>query len=202
MIITHFGLTCFRIQNSGVAILIDPFDKKTGLDLPRMQNDVILKTQDLPDKFASEKSFTIASPGEYEIKDIFVSGMPSAGDQDNGVIYLIQTEGITLAHLGLTKNTKFTEAQKEMLEGVDILMIPVGGGESLTPKQAAEVVNELEPRVVIPMYYHLPKLKIKLESIDTFKKEVGAKSEKVDKFKINKKDLPQDETKLVIIEPS
>jgi L-ascorbate metabolism protein UlaG (beta-lactamase superfamily) len=202
MVITYFGLNCFRLQNNNTSLLIDPFnDKKCGLELPRMQNQIILSTQ-TQNKPVSEKTFFISSPGEYEIKDVFIYGLPASGDKDNGVIYLIQMEGISLAHLGLIKQSKFTESQEEILEEVDILMLPVGGGVSLSAKQAAEVVNELDPSIVIPMYYQLPKLNIKLDSLDKFKKEVAAKSEKVDKLKINKKDLLQEETKIVIIEPA
>lgn len=202
MVITHFGLTCFRIQNNIISVLIDPFDKSTGLELPRMQNDIILLSQGSKIKSSSDKTFVVSGPGEYEIKNVFVYGIPALGDQDNGTMFLIQEQGINLLHLGLIKQLKLTEGQKEKLEEVDILMIPVGGGDSLTTKQAAGVVNELEPRIVIPMYYGLPKLKIKLDSVDKFKKELAAKSEKVDKLKISKKELPQEETKIVIIEPS
>jgi len=204
MLITYFGLNCFRIQDNNTSLLIDPFDKKAGLELPRMQNDIVLYTQsqDLPARPLGEKTLLIASPGEYEIKDVFIYGLPASGDKDNGIIYLIQMEGISIAHLGLIKQAKFTENQGEMLEEVDILMVPVGGGLSLSAKQAAEAVNELDPCIVIPMYYELPKLSVKLESLDKFKKEVAAKSEKVDKLKIHKKDLLQEETKIVIIDPA
>lgn len=204
MLITYFGLNCFRIQDNNTSLLIDPFDKKAGLELPRMQNDIVLYTQsqDLTVRPISEKTFLIANPGEYEIKDVFIYGLPASDDKDNGIIYLIQMEGMSIAHLGLIKQPKFTESQKEMLEEVDILMVPVGGGLSLSSKQAAEAVNELDPRIVIPMYYELPKLSVKLDSLDKFKKEVAAKSEKVDKLKIHKKDLLQEETKIVIIEPA
>ncbi|MBU1130715.1 MBL fold metallo-hydrolase [Patescibacteria group bacterium] len=200
MIITYFGLTCFRIQNSGTSILIDRFDKTAGLELPRMQNDIVLESRS--NKPVRDDAFAVTGPGEYEVKDIFIYGIPASGDQDNGTMFLIKQEGISLLHLGQTKQFKMSEEQKKMLEEVDILMVPVGGGDSLTAKQAAEAVNELEPRIVIPMYYELPKLKLKLDGLDKFKKEIAAKWEKVDKLKINKKDLPQEETKIIIIEPS
>ena len=201
MIINHFGLTCFRIQTATAALLIDPLEKNAGLELPRMQNDIILYSRAaIFAKIASDKTFIISSPGEYEIKDIFIYGLPATGEQDNGTIFFIQAEGLSIAHLGLIKNPKLTAEQTEILEDVDILMVPVGGGESLSFKQAAEIVNDLEPRLVIPMYYQLPNLKVKLEPLDKFKREIGAKAETVDKLKINKKDLPQEETKIVILQ--
>lgn len=202
MIITNFGLTCFRLQDNGTSLLIDPYDKKTGLELPRMQNDIILYTQTngLAVKSAGDKTFIINRPGEYEIKNIFIYGLPATNDADNGIVYLIQMEGIDIVHLGLMPQSKLTDRQKEMLEEPDILMVPVGGDVSLSAKQAAEIINELDPRIVVPMYYQMPKLAVKLDSLDKFKKEVAAKTEKVDKLKINKKDLLMEETKIVVIE--
>lgn len=203
MIISYFGLTCFRIQNNDLSLLIDPYDKKeTGLDLPRMQNDIVISTKKEGAASGGEKTFFISGPGEYEIKDVFIYGLSASGDEDNGMIYLIQSEGITILHLGTIKQFKLSDEQKELVENTDILMVPVGGGESLTPKQAAEIINELEPRLVVPMYYSQPNLKLKLGTVDVFKKELGAKCENVDKLKIHKKDLQTEETKVVIIEPA
>jgi len=201
MLITYYGLNCFRIQTNGGSVLLDPFEKSAGVQLPRMQNDMILLSHQAVTDKARDK-FVIAGPGEYEIKDIFVYGLPASGDQDNGTFFLIKAEGISLVHLGLIKQFKLTAGQKEILEDADVLMIPVGGGESLSAKQAAAVVNELEPRIVIPMYYSLPEFKVKLDGVDKFKKEMVAKSVVVDKLKLQKKDLPQEETNIYIIERS
>lgn len=201
MIITYFGLSCFRLQSNGLSLLIDPFSGQSGLKLPRMQNDIILYSHQIAPQTSSEKAFIINCPGEYEIKGCFIYGVP-ANHQENKLTFLIELEGIKLAHLGIISQIKFTQVQLDKLEDVDILMIPVGAGGALTSQQANEVVNELEPRLIIPMYYQLPGLKIKLDPIDKFKKELGAKSETVDKLKIVKKELPEDETKLVIINPS
>ena len=202
MVISYLGLNCFRIQSNSTSILIDPFEKSAGLELPRMQNDIVLFSQKDGPKGYTDKTFIISSPGEYEVKEIFIYGIPAKGEVDNGLIFLIQAEGMSLLYLGLIKDLKLSEEQLEMVEDSDILILPVGGGGYLTPKQAAELVNEIEPRVVIPMYYKLPNLKMNLESVETFKREMGAKSESIDKLKINKKDLPAEETKLIIIEPS
>ena len=115
---------------------------------------------------------------------------------------LIEAEGIRLAHLGSVKQAKFSQAQLERLDNVDILFLPVGGGDGLSSKQAAEVISALEPRLVVPMNYQIPGLKFKLENLEDFKKEVGGNFETVDKLKISKKDLPEEETRLVVIEPS
>ncbi len=203
MNISYFGLTCFRIQNNGASVLIDPYEDSVGLKLPRMQNDLTLYTA-VPNKPKSDQSFVITVPGEYEVKDIFVYAMPvaSSGNSAEGLVYLIETEGIHLVHLGALKKTKFNEQQLERLENLDVLMLPVGGGDCLSAEQASELIAQLEPRLVIPMNYQLPGLKQKLEPVEKFKKIMGASFATVDKLKISRKDLPEEDTNFVIIEPS
>ncbi len=78
-------------------------------------------------------------------------------------------------------------------------MIPVGGAVTIDAKKATEIISEIEPRIVIPMHYQIPGLKIKLDPLDNFLKVSGLPSEKTDKLKISKKDLPQEETKIIIL---
>lgn len=204
MTILYYGLNCFRLQTNGLSLLIDPFDEKVGLKLPRMQNDVLLLSQ--PEgllKKSGEKTMVISGPGEYEIQGCFIYGWPVANGQGVGqTLYLIEAEGIKIVYLGVLHKEKLTADCLEKFEEADILMVPVGGGESLNSQQAATLVNDLEPKVVIPMYYQLPGLKLKLEGVEKFKKELGAKSEELDKLKITKKELPQEEIRLMVIQPS
>jgi len=89
----------------------------------------------------------------------------------------------------------------EKLEGLDILFIPVGGNAVLDVKQASQVVSQIEPRIVIPMYYRILGVKEKLDSVDSFCKVMGAKSsEKIERLRIQKKDLPQEEMKIIVLE--
>lgn len=83
-------------------------------------------------------------------------------------------------------------------------MIPVGGGKTINAKQAVELISQIEPRIVIPMHYQIKDLKTKtpLDGLETFIKEFGVTpKETVSKFKISKKDLPQDDVQLVVLEP-
>jgi len=80
-------------------------------------------------------------------------------------------------------------------------VIPVGGNYTIDAKKATEIISAIEPRIVIPMHYQIPGLKSKLDSVEAFVKESGLPSEKMDKFKISKKDLPVEETKVVILNP-
>jgi len=202
MIIQYLGLTSFRLQSNGLSLLIDPADPKSGISLPRMQNDVVLYSQNEKAKTFSDKTFVIDCPGEYEVKGCFVYGVPVNHDTVGKAMYVIEVEGMRVAYLGILKQAKLTDDQLDKLAGVDILMVPVGGGESLDSKQAIDIVNQIEPRIVIPMYYQIPGLKLKLDSLDKFKNDSAYKTETLDKYKIAKKDLPQDETMMVVITPA
>jgi len=217
MIITWFGQSCFKIQGLNCTLITDPFDKSCGLKVPRLAADVVTTSHDHQDhnnvkavkSMADSKPFIIDGPGEYEIKNIFIYGVRSYHDDKEGqergqnIIYRVEIDGISLAHLGDLGHT-LGNGQVEKLEGVDILMIPVGGTYTINAKQATEVISQLEPRIVIPMHYNIPGLKLpkKLNSVDVFCKEIGVcPKEKISKFKISKKDLPSEKMEVVILQP-
>jgi L-ascorbate metabolism protein UlaG (beta-lactamase superfamily) len=80
-------------------------------------------------------------------------------------------------------------------------MLPVGDKDSvLNYKEAVNVINQVEPKIIIPMYYKTSGIKIDLDGPEKFLKEVGIKPEKVEKVKIVSKELPEDESKLFLIE--
>jgi len=149
--------------------------------------------------------FIINSPGEYEVKNVFVYGISCWHDasegKDRGIntIFRIEAEGISIAHLGDLGHS-LSNGQLEQLKSVDILMIPVGGTYTINAKQASEVISQVEPRIVIPMHYKIKGLKINLDPIDKFCKEIGVcPTETLPKLKILKKDLPQDEMKIFVL---
>ena len=149
----------------------------------------------------------INGPGEYEIKGIFVYGIPAFHDKQQGkergettifVIKLLE-EDITIAHLGDLGHV-LTNDQLEHLEKIDILLVPVGGKVTIDAKEAVEVINQIEPRMAIPMHYKTAGLKLTdIAGVDSFTKEIGVSVETVDKLKIAKKDLPVEEMRVVVL---
>ena len=92
-------------------------------------------------------------------------------------------------------------SQVENLGAVHILLVPVGGGGSLNPALASEVISLFEPNLVIPMYYKVPALKVNLGTLSRFLKEMGL--EKVDSqemLKVSRSSLSE-ETQVVILKP-
>jgi L-ascorbate metabolism protein UlaG (beta-lactamase superfamily) len=85
---------------------------------------------------------------------------------------------------------------------IDVLMIPVGGTYTVSAKEAIKIMSQIEPRIIIPMHYHIPKLKIKLDPVNKFLKAFGIKSlTPVKKLSLKKKDIHTDEAKIITLEP-
>ena len=59
-------------------------------------------------------------------------------------LFLFDFGDLTVAHLGDMAKVP-TQTKIEALEQVDVLLVPVGGGNSLNAAQAAELVSMLEP---------------------------------------------------------
>ncbi|PJE75939.1 hypothetical protein COV04_02170 [Candidatus Uhrbacteria bacterium CG10_big_fil_rev_8_21_14_0_10_48_11] len=199
MTISWLGQNCFKIEGKNTTVVIDPFEGSTGNRMPKTAADLLLLPRPFPVKgrdFLKDDTFTIESPGEYEVKEVLVEGQAAGASKETVFHFVI--DGVHCGHLGNQKILDETAA--ELLEGVDILFVPVGGSEVFSPSEAAEVVNKIEPRVIIPMHFKEPAAP-KREPVNSFAKEVGqANVEHLKKFAVTKKDLPNDETKLVVLD--
>lgn len=210
MTIIWYGQACFKIEAQGKTLAVDPFSKELGLSPPRFKADILFVTHEHFDHNNREpfsEAIAIEGPGEYDLKGIAVRGIQSFHDAQGGMergantIYRIEAEDITLAHMGDFGQPQLTNEQREALGSIDILMIPVGSVYTIDAETAARITTALEPRIVIPMHYALPKLSVKLEPVESFLKEIGQKPESVPKLTVKKKDLGEDGTKVVVLMP-
>jgi len=196
--------------------VIDPFDPSIGLKMPVLEADLVLSTHDHEDHNnvkavkgpAGGAPFVITGPGEYEIKDISVRGIPSFHDEKEGkergenTIYMIEAEGMRLCHLGDLGQSELTADQVSKIGNIDILFVPVGGVYTIDAKAATKIVSQIEPRIVIPMHYMLANLRFKLEKVDEFLKEMGVKNaEAQPKLAIKLRDFTSEETKVIVLQP-
>jgi L-ascorbate metabolism protein UlaG (beta-lactamase superfamily) len=102
--------------------------------------------------------------------------------------------------LGKLSQKELTTEQLEEIGDVDILMVPVGGGESIVSKDALKIMEQIEPKLVIPMYYKVSGLKEKLEDVSDFLKSLGIKAlPAIDKLVIKKKELSEEEAKIIVL---
>ena len=106
-------------------------------------------------------------------------------------------------HLGDLGQKQLTDDQLEKIDSVDVLMIPVGGEYTIDSSSAQKIISQIEPKIVIPMHYALPKLKYKLDDVAKFLKTLGKKEiAPVDKLTIKASALPKEGAmEIVILQP-
>ncbi len=181
------------------------------MKLPKLEADVLLVTHQHYDhnnvKAVGGNPFLVQGPGEYEIKEVFVQGISSFHDSSLGkekgtnTVYTIEAEDLKLCHLGDLGQKELQPEQIEKIGEVDILMIPVGGVYTISAKEAVKIMSQIEPSIIIPMHYQLPKLKIKLDGLDKFFKVMGIKKlDSLSKLSIKKKDISPEEAKIIVLD--
>ncbi len=209
------GQSCFQIitsqgKDSQVSLIIDPFGQDCGLKVPNLSGDILLVTRNHPSHnnikalLQQGQPFLIDGPGEYEIKGVYIQGIPAFHRNINfsGVtIYTIESEGMRVCHMGDFGQKELFPEQLEDIGEVDILLIPIGGNETIGSEEAQKIISQIEPKIVIPMRYSLPKLKAKLDGLDKFLKIMGEKNhESLPKLTVKSKDLTTDEeTKIIVL---
>ncbi len=208
MEITYIGHSCFKIVGKNLTVVTDPFNHpRITLKMPKVEADVVTishQHQDHNYKEAIKGDYLfLDSPGEYEVKENFFQGILSYHDDKKGeerglnTIFTMEIDGIHLCHLG-DLGTELDNDQIESMDGVDILMIPVGGTYTIDAKQAVKVINDVSPKIVIPMHFKVSGGLENLDSVDKFIKELGETPETLEKLKLQKKDLPE-EMKAVVL---
>jgi L-ascorbate metabolism protein UlaG (beta-lactamase superfamily) len=209
MDITWFGHSCFRLSDRGVTIVTDPPSDDMGYDRPRIRADVVTISHEHPGHnnrvgFRGGPKF-FDGPGEYEVKDVFITGIATYHDARNGAahgsntVFLFEFDGVTICHLGDLGHVP-TQSQVEALSSVDVLLIPVGGLHTIDPPKASEVISLIEPLIVIPMHYKTKVEKARLQTVDKFLKEMGLPPTPAQpELKVTKSSLPS-ETQIVVLD--
>lgn len=211
MDITWLGHSAFKVKGKTATIAIDPYDSDSvGLKLPKVEADIVTISHDHSDhnflQGVAGHSFVATGPGEYEIKGISFVGTASWHDDKQGsergknTIYTFNIDGLSLCHLGDLGQESLTEAQVDEIGQVDVLIIPVGGVYTIDAATAAKVVAQLEPKVVIPMHYKDPELKLDLEPVENFLKEMSKENiEPQAKYSVTAEKLPE-ELEVVVLQ--
>ena len=207
MNIQYYGHSCFKITTKPagrgqdeVAVFIDPFDKKIGLRPPQGQADLILVSHDHDDhnNISALKGSPVIldTPGEYSVRGINIIGLQSnhfpqenKNEQTLNTIFLLESEDLKICHLG-DLGVELNEKQLEEIDGVDILMIPVGGHCTIDAQQANALIKKIEPKVIIPMHYKMSGTTMDISDEKKFCDLAGnCHSEKSSRLSIKKKDL-------------
>jgi L-ascorbate metabolism protein UlaG (beta-lactamase superfamily) len=210
MEITWYGHACFRIREMGVTVVTDPYDRDIGYAMPRIRADVVTVSHSheghsCPRGFRGSPR-VLGCPGEYEIGGVFITGVPTFHDAVEGrergqnTAFLYDFDGLTVCHLGDLGHV-LAQGHIEALDGVNVLLVPVGGRSTLNAAQAAEVVGLLEPNIVIPMHYQTEGLLRDLAPVSPFLKAMGVgELEPRDMLKLGGSRLPE-EVQVVVLQP-
>jgi L-ascorbate metabolism protein UlaG (beta-lactamase superfamily) len=180
--IKWFGHACFRVRSREATILMDPIPRTLGFKVEKQRVDIVTMSHDHPGHsnidMASGDPKLINGPGEYEMNEIFITGIRTHHDSSRGserghnTAYLLELEDITVCHLGDLGHA-LTEDQVEGLGSVDVLLVPVGGRTVIDATKAVEVVAQLDPRIIVPMQYRTPVGDYDRDELERFLKEMG-----------------------------
>lgn len=209
MDITWYGHSCFRItERNRVTVVTDPYSDHIGLPPLKLKGDIVTVSHDEPGhnnvQAVKGDPHVLGGAGEYEIGDVFITGMAMhyIGEETTryNVTYLINYDNLTVLHLGDLAHIP-AQSTTEALGEVNVLLIPVGGGNGLRASQAAEVVALIEPHYIVPMHYALPGLNLELETVDRFLKVMGvSKVLEEDTLKITSSSLPE-QPQVIVLRP-
>jgi L-ascorbate metabolism protein UlaG (beta-lactamase superfamily) len=213
MEITWHGHSCFHFSEPRFAtVVVDPYDSATtGYSPLKINADIVTVSHNKPGhnyiEGVSGSPFIITGPGEYEIGGVFVTGLQTNGKknsiepEDRNTLYLFDFDGINIVHLGGIDHVP-SQSEIEELGTIHIALVPIGGNTALNAVKAAEIVNLLDPNIVIPMHYMTETSLITLDPLNKFLNEMGLSSiEPLSSLKISSvRNLPE-EMQVVVLEP-
>jgi L-ascorbate metabolism protein UlaG (beta-lactamase superfamily) len=204
MELTWLGHSCFRLRGKDVTLVTDPPSPSTGYSLGRINADIVTISHDHPghnyiQATAGKEPYIVRGPGEYEIRNVLITGLQTYHDNERGArlgrntVYLFHMDDLLICHLGDLGHILNAREQEE-INGCDVLLLPVGGGNALDAKRAVEVVSQVEPQVIVPMHYATPALKpssATLDPVEKFCHEMGVEvAEPLPKLALTRGSLP------------
>ena len=209
MEIVWLGHSALKLRSHGVNLITDPFDSSLGFSMSRQRADIVTVSNSHPNHSQSEavdgKPQVLNGPGEYEIAGFYITGVGTRLS-DNGperlinTVFIIRAEGLMLCHLG-DLNQKLSPREVQQLRGTDVMFAPAGGGCTISTSEMAELINTVNPRIVVPVHYEDERAKVELGSLEGFLNEMGISGvEPRTKLQVNETNLPR-ELQVVALQP-
>lgn len=208
MIITYYGGEFFKVQFGDTTLAFNPISKDSKLKSSRFGADIVLSTTYHADfngveqvSHGDKKPFVISGPGEYEVKEVFIKGLPSeskyGGKDLVNTIYTVSLENMNICFLGALNNSELKNETVEALDEIDILFVPIGGDGVLDPVKAYKLAVSLEPKIIIPMHYGDVGVN---DALKVFLKEAGENPKSESKLTLKKKDLEGKEGDIILLD--
>jgi L-ascorbate metabolism protein UlaG (beta-lactamase superfamily) len=208
MIITYYGGEFFKVQFGDTTLAFNPISKESKLKSSRFGADIVLTSTYHEDfngvdqvTHGEKKPFVISGPGEYEVKEVFIKGLPSeskyGGKDLVNTIYTVSLENMNICFLGANNSAELKNETVEALDEIDILFVPIGGDGVLDPAKAYKLAVSLEPKIIIPMHFGDVGEK---DALKVFLKEAGENPKSEPKLTLKKKDLEGKEGDIVLLD--
>jgi L-ascorbate metabolism protein UlaG (beta-lactamase superfamily) len=204
MVISYHGGQCFKVSFGDTTLAFNPISKQSKLPEVKFGADAAFISFWHKDfngvdqvKHGAKQPFVADTPGEFEIGSVVARGfgVKTTYDKQEGynTIFQVRLEELNIVFLGALSDSEIDPKILGELGDIDILFLPIGGGDVLEVPQAAKLANKLEAKLVIPMNYDDA-------SLATFLKEESKDGLKpVDKLTIKRKDVAEMEGDVVVL---
>jgi L-ascorbate metabolism protein UlaG (beta-lactamase superfamily) len=201
MELTYHGLSCVRLRGKEATVVIDP-PQATLPGLSRSAPDIVVRTEGEtdPEKLRVREGHAqeVSGPGEFEVRGVSIRGMP-AGET---TIMRVEIDDVRVVSTGKLRR-QLSEDEIDDLGHVDVLVVPVGGGDALTADAARKVVHAVEPSIVIPARFRATG-GADYEPVEKFTKEMGLADgawQMQPRLNLSGPPAEDDDTRVVILEP-
>ena len=217
MELSWYGRTCIRLRGRDAVVVADPYPSIVGPTGRGITGDVVTfsHADDNPLQRAKgrlsrdggtvvpgslEEAFVLDGPGEYEVRDVLLTGIRTYRDDAKGTTkgkqtsFVVELDGIHTIHLGDIGHT-LTEEKLSDVGRVQVACVPIGG--QLSPTRAAELIAQLDPKIVVPMPVCEDEDDCS-EALDKFFHEMGAQPTMQAKLQITTSSLPSETTTVLL----
>ena len=181
MDLAFLGHASFRLHADGMVVITDPYPDGLGLRMENRPAAVVTVSNTHPNHSAaaavSGEPRVFSTPGEYEFNGIVVRGvmtpLPSGvPHEERNVAFTIEMDGVNICHLG-DLALPLTTKQIDELKPVDVVLAPAGGHCTVSLDQALQTIQDLDPKIVIPMHFSHGQEGVSLEGPEGFLRRLG-----------------------------
>lgn len=209
MIITYHGKQFFKLQQGDFTLAYNPLSKESSLDIKpaRFGANITLVSARHPHyngventQFGDTTPFVAQGPGSYEVAGVTINGFETKAVIEKEVyvntLYFVVIDGVSYCFVGDINDPALDQQIKEYTDSVDVLFLPIGGGETIDPLQAAKLSKVFGPKAIIPMDYGTDRDK---GSLQTFLKEMGSHADPLEKYVFKSSDLDKLSGEVIVL---
>jgi L-ascorbate metabolism protein UlaG (beta-lactamase superfamily) len=209
MDLVWLGHACFRLRGRTATVVFDPYGPERG-KLAANSADVVTISHDHPGHnhvgSVTGQRKVLRGPGEYEIGGVSVTGVQTAHDGSGGrdrggnTVFVVELDEVVVCHLG-DLGHGLTADQVEAIGRVDVLLAPVGSGAGLSTTLLAEVVGQLDPKVIVPMHHRVSAKDGDDEAVAALCRQLGVGVPTAQARLTSTADSLPEERRVVVLEP-